>query len=74
MGRKEIAQVVNSDDMSDDDFCRHIDARHAEHLSNAGPLSGHPDRAPEWMGPWRAFHDRLHDIATPGQLDHEHLF
>jgi hypothetical protein len=70
----DIVTVPSIDDMDDDTFCRHMDARHSESLSNAGPLSAHPDRAPEWVLPYRAYHDRLHDIAVPGQYDHEHLF
>jgi hypothetical protein len=70
----EVVEVPSIDDMDDDTFCKHMDLRHAESLSTAGPLSNHPDRAPEWIGPYRVFHDRLHDIAVPGQFDHEHTF
>lgn len=72
----DIVVVVSADDMSDDDFCRHMDARHAKDTGADmnGSLVRHPDRAPQWIGPYRTFHDRLHDIALPDELDHEHLF
>lgn len=66
--------VPSIDDMDDDTFLKHMDKRHA-HEVLAGPLSVHPDRNPSWVNPYRAFHDRVHEIESPAtEHDHEHLW
>ena len=68
-----MVTVPSADDMDNETFLRHMDARHAADVKD-GPLSVHPDSVDAWVDPYRAFHDRLHDIAVPGQYDHEHLW
>ncbi len=72
----DIIEVVSADEMDNETLCRHLEARHAEaiDIEKNGSLLRHPDKADAWVLPYRAFHDRLHDIALPGALDHEHLF
>lgn len=69
----EIITVPSIDDMDNETFLKHMDARHAADVID-GPLSAHPDRADEWVAPYRAFHERLHELALPGQYGHEHLW
>jgi hypothetical protein len=68
-----MTTVPSIDDMDNETFLKHMDARHASDFRN-GPLSAHPDTADEWVGPYREFHERLHELAVPGQYDHEHLW
>lgn len=65
-------EVVAISDMDNDTFLKHMDARHKGDFVG-WPLSTHPDRDDAWIGPYRAFHDRLHDIHH-GQIDHVHLW
>ena len=69
-----MIEVQNGDEMDNLTFLKHMDKRHSEVVLN-GPLA--ESRTPpydSWVGPYRAFHDNLHNIAVPGQLDHEHLW
>lgn len=68
----EPAEVVSADDMDNDIFLKHMDARHGLSVK-WGPLSTHPDRADEWIQPYRAFHDRLHEVHED-HIDHIHLW
>lgn len=66
------AEVVAIEDMDNDTFLKHMDARHGLSVRN-GPLSNHPDRDDGWIQPYRAFHDRLHDVHHE-HIDHVHLW
>lgn len=70
---EEVISVPSADDMDNETFLRHMDARHAHEVLN-GPLSVDPSPVDAWVSPYRAFHDNLHAIAVPGQYDHEHLW
>lgn len=69
-------EVPASSDMSDANFCRHMNLRHSTDLGGAmlewersGPtFSGTLAALPAY----RAFHDRCHALARPGQYDHQH--
>jgi len=66
----EVVLVPAADDMDDETMCKHINARHSEdHLTTVAYM---PLALPSYMGSVRAFHARLHALATPGQYDHEH--
>jgi hypothetical protein len=66
----EVVEVPDAEDMDDETFIKHIEHRHAEECKVEGFIARHAIDA--WIGPYRAFHDRLHSIAVPGQHDHEH--
>lgn len=68
-----MLSIPNTDEMDNETFLKHMDARHADEVK-CHPLSNHPDRHDNWVGPYRAFHERLHDLALPGRYDHEHLW
>lgn len=73
MGKhKVIEQVVvpMAEEMDDETFIRHIEARHAKECKVEGYIHRHAVDA--WIGVYRAFHERLHRIAVPGQHDHVH--
>lgn len=71
----DVTRVPASEDMDNLTFLKHMDARHSHEVLN-GPLATARSEPSNdgWVGPYRAFHDRLHDIAVPGQYEHEHLF
>jgi hypothetical protein len=67
-------EVPHCEDMSDATFCRHMNLRHEDEMGGASL---------EWKGSmsagtrttldaYRRFHERLHEIATPGFHDHVH--
>lgn len=70
---EDIVIVPNIDTMDNETFLKHMDKRHADQILN-GPLSDSPYIVDGWVGPYRAFHENLHNIAHPGQYDHEHLW
>lgn len=58
-------------DMDDETFLLHLEKRHAEECRfESTPVHRHAVEA--WLPVFRAFHARLHNLATPGQYDHEH--
>lgn len=64
-------QVPPSSDMDDETFLKHLEYRHADQCKFE--TSEVARRAVEqWIGAYRAYHDRLHKIAVPGQYDHYH--
>lgn len=71
MEPEEVVEVPNQDDMSDEIFLKHLEHRHAKECQmHDGKIGRQAMEA--WIGSYRAFHERLHLIATPGQYDHEH--
>lgn len=67
----DVVEVPAAEDMEDETFIRHIEARHSHEVKmEGGTMSRHAITA--WIGSYRAFHGRLHKIAAPGQYDHEH--
>lgn len=74
MGKKikqPLVEVPDIDWMEDEDFIKHLEKRHAAECKIEGYLSRHS--IPTWLPLYRAFHERLHTIAVPGQHDHEHV-
>lgn len=70
MATDEVTFVPSAQDMDDDTFKKHFQKRHSESL---GGLSGFTERVPSVvLEAYRVFHDRIHRLAIPGQLDHEH--
>ena len=67
----EPVVVPPAADMEDDTFLKHLEKRHADECRfEDTPVARHAVEA--WLPSYRAFHERLHDISTPGQHDHEH--
>ena len=67
----EPVEVPSADDMEDETFLKHLEKRHAgEVLFEKTPVSR--GAINKWLPSYRVFHQRLHDLATPGQHDHEH--
>jgi hypothetical protein len=68
---KETVEVPNQDEMDDDTFISHLELRHAAECKFENKKVRRM-AVSAWIGPYRAFHDRLHRLATPGQYDHTH--
>lgn len=64
-----IVEVPDADDMDDDIFIKHLEARHASECKIETTIK---IRKGAWVSTYRAFHDRLHRLAVFGQYDHEH--
>jgi hypothetical protein len=64
-----LVEVPDADDMDDDIFLKHLEARHAAECKIEGIIK---HRKGPWINGYRRLHDRLHDLAAPGQHDHEH--
>lgn len=67
---REIVRVPAAEDMDDETFLKHLELRHKQDTKVEGYLHRH--QVPEWIGLYRAFHNRVHEIAVPGQHDHKH--
>jgi hypothetical protein len=67
---KEKVIVPLEEQMDDETFMLHLENRHAKECQIENYLSRHS--VPAWLGLYRAFHERLHRIAVPGQHDHVH--
>lgn len=68
--KHKVVQVPHIHNMDDDTFLKHLEKRHAgdtdvEEFVRVNIVSA-------WVKNYRAFHDRLHELATPEQYDHEH--
>jgi hypothetical protein len=68
----EFVTVPEASDMDDETFLKHLDARHSSEVKQEKALAKSPHIMEAWVKNYRAFHQRLHDIAAPGQHDHEH--
>lgn len=77
MGKKKAkyrgqVEVPMTEELDDDTFLRHLELRHS---AECGVEESLPRLAVEaWVGTYRAFHERLHRIAVPGQHDHVHVY
>lgn len=68
---KEVVSVPMTEDMDDETFIKHLELRHPKDVQmETSSMSRRAMSA--WIGTYRAFHDRLHSIAAPGQYDHIH--
>lgn len=65
----DVVEVVDADEMDDTTFIKHMEKRHQ---GDTGIESHHLHAMDAWVPAYRAFHDRLHRIAMPGQYDHTH--
>jgi hypothetical protein len=68
----EIEMVVSPDDMDDNTFAAHMNYRHGGSLGGLPKLAFSAGCAPGLVAAWRAFHRRLHMLALPGQIAHDH--
>lgn len=66
-----ITRVPDAERMSDKNFIKHLEKRHAKDTKVEQFIKRH--NIGVWMPLYRAFHERCHRIAYPGQYDHEHL-
>lgn len=66
----EIVIVPAALGMDDETFKKHFVLRHHDSL---GGLKGFtPHVRADVLNIYRTFHDKIHETARPGQLDHEH--
>ena len=66
-------RVPSAEEMDDDIFLKHVDARHQELLNDkTARLQDHPHPAPGWVEPYRAAHGAYHRLY-PRMHDHRHL-
>lgn len=69
--RPEPVGVPLAEDMEDEIFIKHLEHRHGKDCGFEKPEVAR--RAIDaWLPSYRAFHDRLHTLETPGQYDHVH--
>jgi hypothetical protein len=74
MGKKKkkhdkIALVQSADEMDDGTLLNHLEVRHAH--DTGVPRFQRENVIREWIGPYRAFHERVHSIAVY-PYDHIH--
>lgn len=75
MAEAEPKMIVHPDDMTDDDFAKHMTLRHQDSLGDLHHLdweymgleNGHNHAV---VAAWRAFHNRLHELRL--DLPHDH--
>lgn len=71
MRTEEIPVVVNADDMDDETFIKHFEARHSDQMPNLQRFVHTARRDPDTVELYRKFHDRLHELFTMEER-HEH--
>lgn len=67
-----MLRIPHTDDMTDEIFLKHMDKRHSQDLPTSWHLLKIQHISDGWMLPLRAFHSKMHELALPGQYDHEH--
>ena len=60
------------EEMDDETFLRHIDARHAHETKTERALHKFPHIAAAWVNGYRAYHSYLHRVKGDDAYDHEH--
>ena len=70
MPRGDVVEVPNAWDMDDETFIKHLELRHADECRIERVVARHNTHV--WLPMYRKFHDKLHELATPDQYDHEH--
>lgn len=66
-----MTTVPDIEQMSDEIFIKHMCKRHSHEVD---PGLKHAHHIMEsWVNPYRAYHDKLHELSTPGAYDHEHI-
>ena len=63
-----LVWVPAASDMDDETLLRHLEKRHSH--ETGVPHHGRENVIEAWIGPYRAFHERIHSL---NQHDHEHL-
>jgi hypothetical protein len=66
---EDIVEVPPIKDMDDETFLKHLELRHAQ---DTGVETHHTHAMSAWMNVYRTFHEKIHELATPGQHDHVH--
>lgn len=73
-GRKhepeDIVVVPDADEMDDETLLNHLELRHADECKIESFIKR--EAVSSWIRTYRVYHDRLHQVAVPGQHDHEH--
>ena len=65
-------EVVLAEEMTDETFSKHLNARHLKDLGISGPVLHREFTLPSYYESLRAFHDRVHKISLAGHHDHTH--
>lgn len=60
-------------EMDDETVYKHLSARHKSDLGIKSDMHYSPQATPALAATHRAFHRRIHEMATPGQYSHEHV-
>ncbi len=68
--KHKLVEVPVSEEMDNETFLLHLEHRHRAEAKIEDYTKTHGVES--WIGVYRAFHDRLHRIAIPGQHDHVH--
>jgi hypothetical protein len=69
---EEPVEVPLAEQMDNETFIKHLEYRHAQDCGFEQAIVSR-DGMVAWIGAYRAFHDRLHTLAIPGQYDHVHV-
>jgi len=71
---RELTEVVAADDMSREDFCRHMTLRHGEKLGSLEGIDPNPLFMSDYVEDcWRAYHRQIHELRLQDGLDHVHV-
>jgi hypothetical protein len=68
-----MTTVPGVEDMDDETMYKHVNARHKTDLGLTEDMHYSDTLSASLIDTQRAFHRRCHDIAVPGQYDHEHV-
>lgn len=70
----EQVEVPDADDMDDETFLKHLDKRHAHETSVETQLHKSVHAREAWVGAYRAFHERQHNVNPEEHYDHVHVW
>lgn len=68
-----VTTVPGASKMNDETIYKHLNARHKQDLGLSSDMHYSPLALPSLAATHRAFHRRIHEMATPGMYDHEHI-
>jgi hypothetical protein len=68
-----MTTVPGATDMDDEVIYKHLNARHKKDLGLSRDMEYSTLTSKTLVATHRSFHRRVHDLATPGQHDHEHV-
>jgi len=70
---RELSRVVAADDMSRNDFCRHMTLRHGEKLGSLDGIDPDPLFTSDYVEScWRAYHKQIHELKLQPDVGHYH--